>query len=463
MQLALIGLTDMLFMPLLVIAAYRWDRFGSGWRSYAGPIAFGLAMAVKQTPWPVLPFILVALALDERARTTARRGIVRAGRYLLWVIIAFLVPNLAFIIASPGAWARGTFTPVVQSLVPAGQGAIGLTLFLHIGGGSLTAFSILLALVLLLALLAYAGTYPLLRAAIFVLPAIAYFFAMRSYADYLLALLPPGLIAAVSASAPPADGPRRALVHSRAFAAALAGVAAACVVVAAYALASSSPLSVTITRVDVSGANNIGNDIHVRVRNGSGAPARPAFTLGSATGVSSFWLVLRGPRTLAAGRTADYLLGSPDTDSQFSVDSGITVLAFLTHPASVSVSDRYSPALWHVGFDPESFDTLIALGRPVVLRAQLLDQWDRPIARSGVPVTLRQGVQGRARIASINGGAVGHRAVALTNAHGLASFTIIGRATSIYADSLRAGLPSGGRYPYLAAASDPIQLRFTAP
>ena len=57
----MIGLTDMVFMPLLVVAAYRWDRFDARtWRSYLGPVAFGLAMAMKQTPWPILPFLLVA-------------------------------------------------------------------------------------------------------------------------------------------------------------------------------------------------------------------------------------------------------------------------------------------------------------------------------------------------------------------------------------------------------------------
>ncbi len=44
------GVTDLLYMPLLVITAYRWDRFGSSRWTYLGPVALGLAMAIKQDP-----------------------------------------------------------------------------------------------------------------------------------------------------------------------------------------------------------------------------------------------------------------------------------------------------------------------------------------------------------------------------------------------------------------------------
>ena len=51
------GVTDALFVPLLVGAAFRWDSFVTerGLRRWVGPVLFGLAMAVKQTPWLVLP------------------------------------------------------------------------------------------------------------------------------------------------------------------------------------------------------------------------------------------------------------------------------------------------------------------------------------------------------------------------------------------------------------------------
>ena len=57
------GVTDALFVPLLIGAVYQWDRFAHerGFAMWRGPILLGLAMAVKQTPgwssrswWPAL-------------------------------------------------------------------------------------------------------------------------------------------------------------------------------------------------------------------------------------------------------------------------------------------------------------------------------------------------------------------------------------------------------------------------
>ena len=67
------GITDVLFMPLLVGAAYRWDRFGESRITYAGPVLLGLAMAVKQTPWLLLPFLVCALgSRSDELRAGAR-------------------------------------------------------------------------------------------------------------------------------------------------------------------------------------------------------------------------------------------------------------------------------------------------------------------------------------------------------------------------------------------------------
>ncbi len=122
----------------------------------------------------------------RRARLRSRPGSLRggaerAGRYLAAALAAFLVPNLPFILMSPSDWVKGTLAPLANSLVPAGQGGIGFSLFLRIGGGSLVAFTLLSTLVLVVALVAYVGTYPLMKPATFLLPALAYFFAVRSY------------------------------------------------------------------------------------------------------------------------------------------------------------------------------------------------------------------------------------------------------------------------------------------
>src|ERR1700676_265702 len=102
------GVTDALFVPLLVGAAYRWDRFGEHgrWQYWWSPVLLGLAMAVKQTPWLVLPFVMAGVVLEHDL--WGRRAQLRVGCwYLLLCLGAFLLPNIAFIIANPHAWLTG--------------------------------------------------------------------------------------------------------------------------------------------------------------------------------------------------------------------------------------------------------------------------------------------------------------------------------------------------------------------
>jgi uncharacterized membrane protein len=462
-QLSIIGLTDMLFMPMLVIAAYHWDRFGRDWRSYIGPVAFGLAMAVKQTPWPILPFLLLALAIDESTRTNLTEGARRAGRYLIAVVIAFVIPNIPYIVAAPSAWVRGTFTPIFKSLVPAGQGAIGFSLFLHAGGGSLQAYTLLFVLVFVLLLVSYVGMYPLLRAATFALPAVAYFFAVRSYAAYLVALVPPGMVAAVTADAFPMR-PTGSMFRSRGWKLAISGVAAACVLAALHAGTAGSPLSVQISQVDANGAANVGGEMTLRVTNHTSSTQRPYFTLETQVGVSSFWHI-SGSKLIKPGVTRYFVISSPDQASQFSVNNGITVLAFLTHPASVSVSNHYQPALWHLGFRPESDDALIPLCKPLRLRVQLLNDWDTPIDKTDVPIWISQSVFGSdSRLASIDGEPIGDGAEIFTNSNGVASFSLVGERNDFYSLTLNASVDEvNGVDGYDSDSSQPLLLRFGSP
>ncbi len=101
------GVTDALFVPLLIGAVYQWDRFAHE-RSFAlwrGPILLGLAMAVKQTPWLILPFLVAALVIESgRGPGGWKSGAGTGSRYLAIALTAFTVPNLPFIVGSPHAW-----------------------------------------------------------------------------------------------------------------------------------------------------------------------------------------------------------------------------------------------------------------------------------------------------------------------------------------------------------------------
>lgn len=85
-------------------------------------VALGLACAVKQIPWVVLPFL--GITLLSRWRTSGAFGPV--VRWVVGVLTGFLVPNLPFLIAAPVPWLTGAITPVGGG-APLVQQGVGLT------------------------------------------------------------------------------------------------------------------------------------------------------------------------------------------------------------------------------------------------------------------------------------------------------------------------------------------------
>ena len=198
------GVTDFLFIPLLIGAAAGWDRFAwtRGPAAWRGPVLMGLAMAVKQTPWLIIPFVVAGIAAESRRLRGWTQALRDGVRYLGIAAAAFLVPNLPYLLNAPGAWLRGILTPVTAQTVPAGQGLVSLSLSLPLGGGSLRDFNYA-AIVVLVALLAcYLTTYPVLKPAAFLLPSIVLFFATRSFGSYLVTLIPAAVAAAATTQSP---------------------------------------------------------------------------------------------------------------------------------------------------------------------------------------------------------------------------------------------------------------------
>jgi uncharacterized membrane protein len=457
------GVTDVLYMPLLIIAAYRWDRFGLDRRSYIAPVMVGLAMAIKQTPWPLLLFVLLALACDEYARAGIEPALRRAGRYLAVVLATFFLVNLPFILMSPSAWVTGTLTPLVKNMVPSGQGTVAFTLFLHFGGGSLFAFTLATVFMALMTLVAYVGTYPLLRPATVMLPALIYFFASRSQTNYLIALIPVAVVWAVSAGAAPQparsargfDGAlleagvsgrsSRALlawivgpngpVRSLRWAQAIAASALLFVIATIYSLTAPAPLSMAITGVQLNGILGVVQQATVLVTNTSSSQMRPAFTVEDGRGLTTFWKVAQGPPSLAPGQTANYRIYALNSGAEPSLGGGFTVLAFGNNPGTVSASNRYLPALMHLTFSPQAFTSEVPVGRAVTIKVQLVGHLNETADRPHVKVYLTQAIYtglGKSRpSAIINGRKAGKRSVfAYTNSQGIATFHIIGTKAS---------------------------------
>ncbi|MDA8034271.1 MAG: hypothetical protein M0T71_08915 [Actinomycetota bacterium] len=458
---ALGGVTDMLYLPLLIGAAYRWTDFvhGSGWRRYVGPVSLGLAMAVKQTPWLVAPFLLVGVVLEARPRGWGRslRG---AMRYVAAAGLTFLVPNLYYLALSPRAWLHGVLTPLSGGIVPAGQGVIGFSLYLRLGGGSLAAYSLLAVAVLLGLLAAYALTYPVARPVTFVLASPVLFFASRSFGSYLVALLPVLVVSATSTELAHGNGDRPGAWSGRQLgrrSSRAIGLAASVAIPAGallYAVSVNTSLAIRVTGLRSTGQLATVEQLTLQATNRSGHEVYPHFSVDQGGAITTFWQVAAGPRALGPGRTARYTLRAPNFPAQPSIAGGFQVMAFTTRPGSVAETVPYIPDVEHVTLTPEAVNQPIPIGATVKIQARLVNQLDQPVYEAGVPVYLGQVIYDQLGLiyseAVINGRPPGQTPVtAYTNANGVATFDVIGTQATTDPVYFEANLVNGTQFfPY---------------
>jgi uncharacterized membrane protein len=419
------GVTDCLFVPLLVGAAVGWDRFAStrGPAAWRGPVLMGLAMAVKQTPWLVVPFVVAGIVLESRGERGWRQAARDGLRYAGIAAAAFLVPNLPYLIDAPGAWLRGILTPLSSRAVPAGQGLISLSLSLATGGGSLLAYNIAAVVVLAGVFGCYVTSYPALKPAAFLLPSIVLFFATRSFGSYLVMLIPAAIAAAATTRRPHGSTAWR---HWKWAALAGAGASAAAISVA---LTAASPLAVSIQSVQTTGQLATVEQVTLAVVNKTGSSVRPAFTIEDGTILTAFWRRQQGPAVLGPHQRASYTIVAPSYFAMPSIGNGFQVLAFLPRPASVSRSSAYLASTWGVMLAPETINHPVAVGQEITVHAEILNRLDRPMRVAHVPVYLGQVIYAQRGLqfgqAIINQGQPGQTPIeALTNGAGVATFTI---------------------------------------
>jgi uncharacterized membrane protein len=444
------GVTDFLYVPLLVGAAVSWDRFASarGPAAWRGPILMGLAMAVKQTPWLVLPFVVAGIVLESRAAGGWRRAARDGLRYAGITAAAFLLPNLPYLADAPGAWLHGVLTPLTSSSVPAGQGLVSLSLSLSIGGGSLRAFDIAAMVVLAAAFACYLAAYPALKPAAFIIPSIVLFFAARSFGSYLVMLLP-AAIAAAATTQRPAGVPCWRRWKPVAL---TGGVASAAAVIAALSV--SSPLTTSIRSVLTTGQLATVEQVTLNVSNNTGATVRPAFTVEDGTSMTAFWRRERGPAALGPHQRARYTITAPSYFAMPSIQDGFQVLTFAQHPDSVSHTGTYVASLWRVVLLPAAVNQPVPVGRDITVHAEIVNRLDGRVPAADVPVYLGQVIYAQAGLqygeALINKGLPGQTPVeALTNSSGEATFRIrspIANSSPVYFEANL--VKPGAAYPY---------------
>jgi uncharacterized membrane protein len=347
------GGTDALFIPFLIVAVWRWDRFGTGkgagLAGWVGPVALGLACAVKQTPWFCLPLLLIGLGIEATRRGEAPWRV--PARYLAVAVGVFAVCNLPFVIWGPRAWADSVLLPFTKPLVADGQGLVTVALHGLTGGVVLPLLSVAAALAYVALLAAFVVWYPALKLVwLFVLPLVL-LVPGRSFSSYLIDFFPAALVAAVSVVGVPRSGVLDAGSAARRWVARSAvGVpllASAVVCVIAF---TSAPLDLSVVAIHTSQATLRLDSVTVTVHNTTGHQVTPHFLVD--TGEQhpmGFWTQVTpgGQLELAAGATATVLLRPDEFTWSPPHGSHWLVEAYTTSPNALSTSPLQVWSLGH--------------------------------------------------------------------------------------------------------------------
>ena len=162
----------------LLPALVAWRLLERRWLS---PLLLGIACAVKQLVWPLVPFYVVIVWRREGARAALAR--------LPFVLGGFLAPNLPFLLASPRVWATSLLLPVTLPIFPSGTGVVALARagLMPLLPPAAYALAPLLALAALLVWFARARTMPPPDAAL-ILALLPYLLAWHSLMAYVVAI-----------------------------------------------------------------------------------------------------------------------------------------------------------------------------------------------------------------------------------------------------------------------------------
>ncbi|MDE3030221.1 MAG: hypothetical protein KGI65_01225 [Acidobacteriota bacterium] len=456
------GVTDTLYLPFLVVGLWRWDRYGdvteSSWARWVGPVAVGLACAIKQTPWFVVPFLVVATCYEASRR--GQRWWVVGGRYAGIVLGVFALVNAPFIVSAPGAWLRDVVIPLTSPTEPGGQGFVGLTLFARLGG-QLHFYTWAGAAALLGALGAFIGWYRHLKRAWVFLVAFVFFWPTRSFGSYLIMLLPAALVAATSVRAS-GNGELPLARVARWASVGVVAVGVACGV-AATSLAPALDLRV-LGEVSTGQLQSI-DFLHVAVANSSGSEVTPHYAVTPTGQISSFWRVVSGPRVLAPHSSSRVVLEAPNAQSMPSIVGGFIVDAFTASPAQMATTSEVRLNQTGAVLSPEDVNAPQPVGRRIDMRVQLVDRVGDAVHRAGVRVDLGQVVYQQSGLqygeASINGEAEGQTPVgALTDSSGVADFEVVGVQAQSVPTFFQAWVVRGGRPPQ--SYSNTVSVQFVA-
>jgi hypothetical protein len=301
-----------------------------------------VALSSNQLAWFIAPFLLTGIYLVRCGHLERRVAVRVTVRYAGLAGATFALINAPFIVWGPGAWLTGVLAPLTQHAIPYGQGIVGLTMFLRVGGGALNAYSYAAGCVFVALLILYAVHFRTLARCCFVLPTIALFVSGRSLAGYwmmLIAVIVVGVVTSEdhamrgAAQLRPNRHWRGPGIPTRVAIPALLLPAAICL---AVALGTPQPMTMRILSARSDSSLRGVVQLRLAVRNSTGEPLRPHFATNAAGQATSFWTVKSGPTVLRPHVSAAYVLTAPDGGSIQANGTPFMVEAVTDSPRTIS-------------------------------------------------------------------------------------------------------------------------------
>lgn len=160
-----------LICATFLLTAWHFRRHG-----WVGAVLLGLACAFKQYCWFFVPFFALDMLAAQGWRETLRRGVIALG--------AFLLPNLPYLIMSPGPWFRSLWVPMSEPVFPVGVGIVLMSIDHLVPFAPTVVYAALEGLALVGALWIAARWRDRLCDSVLLLALVPLFFAWRSLPNY---------------------------------------------------------------------------------------------------------------------------------------------------------------------------------------------------------------------------------------------------------------------------------------
>lgn len=287
------------FLICLMIVSWRNRSLSAVW--------FGLACALKQQPWLLVPFLAIRLLRDSDEEERTFR-LLDALQFFLIAGGVFALVNLPYIVWDFPAWLAGSVSPFFDRMITLGQGLSSLTtegvVFIP-----RSMYTIYMLLGYAACIFVYWRHTHSLKSLIWLFPGLVLWLGQRSLSSYWYFNLMPFLLSLARDSLPwPLVAPSR--FRSWRPTALVVGGAASFILVTVIAFRiAGTPLSIRVQRPIETDGTTI-NHLTVEINNRGDRPIQPRISVQSWPNQPLFWSIQDGPTSLAPGATAYYRIST---------------------------------------------------------------------------------------------------------------------------------------------------------